>query len=213
MSPATTESKLSSLGLKILSLLEDGEWHDQEDIIEASMYIVPPGEAFRHGQSRSRSVEDRRSQDDIIYSGRRSKAVSMINNLVQNNRVERDGEGRGNPKRLRLIRQVSRIYVLRDENDDLKVIYQSSPAFAVHVIDAWARSTDPAGDAERVKEIFTTLPYRMDGKEEVEKVCRKLMNRLNIEASLKRFEASFEDPIEETPIDENDYENNWGAGG
>jgi hypothetical protein len=185
VSPAQTESKLSSLGLKILSLLEDGEWHPQEDIIDGAMYLIPPGEAFRHGQQKSRSLADRRSQDDIIHSGRRSKTVAMLNNMAQNRRIER--EDRDGEKWVRVQRPVANIYVLRDENDNLQVVFQKDPGFVVHVIDAWARSTDPEGDAERVKQVFETLPYRMEGKEEVQKVCRALINRLNVEAAMRRF--------------------------
>lgn len=194
MSPVQSDSKVSPLGLRILAILDDGEWHDQEEVIEQAMYMIPPGEAFRHGKSISNAIVDRREMDDVIASGRRAKTVSMINNLAQNNRVERLGEkGRNKPKQLRITRQVARVYVIRDSNDDLYVIQQNSPAFALHIIDAWAKSEDPAADAEKIREIYETIPARMQDREKVEEVCRKLMNRLNVDAALQKMMNTYDD--------------------
>lgn len=208
MSPVQSDSKLSALGLKILAILDDGEWHDQEEVIEKAMYMIPPGEAFRHGRAISNAIVDRRDMDDVIASGRRSKTVAMINNLVQNNRVERLGEkGRYKPKQLRITRQVARIYVVRDEHDNLFVVQQNNPAFAVHIIDAWAKSEDPAVDAERIKEIYETIPVRMPDRERVENVCRKLMNRLNVDAAVQRMMTTYQPDFE--PNDSNNPD--WGG--
>lgn len=197
-----SETRLSDLAIRILKALEDGEWHDQEDVIEKVQYLIPPGEAFRIGESIS--VGKNRSMDDIIQSGRRARTVTMINNLLANNRIQRVGEkGRGKPKSLRVTRSVQNVYVVRDRNDNLKVYYQQHPDVVIHVIDQWARSDDPERDSKHIKEVFETIPLRFPNREEVVDACKGLMNRLNVDATLRQLST---DPSV-TPVDYRDSGN------
>lgn len=184
---ARSESRMSSLGLRILAFLEDGEWHDMEDVIYGVQYTIPPGEAFRAGEKVSNATVRTRSNDEIMESGRRSLTVTMVNNLVSNGRVEKvGGKSRTATKMVRLKEKVPQIFVVRDQYGNLSVFPHTDITLAVHVLDAMAPEPDnPEESALAVKQIFDSLPFRMTGKEEVQQVCRYLMNRHNIAAALR----------------------------
>lgn len=186
---ARTEGRLSTLSLRILDVLDDGEWHDYEEVVEAVQYSIPPGEAFRTGREKSAAVVDNRDMDDVIASGRRSTTIGIINNLVGNRRIERNVNTRSNEgKKLRILERVPHVYVVRDENDQIHVfpwVQGGMGQIAIHVLDMKAESADPKAEAAAVKKIFDSLPKRMMGREMVQRACRLLMNRHNVAAALQ----------------------------
>lgn len=193
---AKSETRLSPLALKILAVLDHGEWLDQEDLIEQVQYSVSPGEAYRYAQDTSRADSRTRDMDDMIAAGRRAKTITVLNSMIGTGRVEREGEpGRGKPKKVRLAKRVSHVYVVRDKNDDLHVYSQGTPGVAVHVIDAWAKSMDPAQDSKTLVEVLEGVPASFPNREKVEKALRGLINRLNVDATVKSM-STWDTPID-----------------
>jgi hypothetical protein len=186
---ARSEGRMSTLSLRVLDALSDGEWHDYEEVIEAAQYSIAPGEAYRWGKERSQAAVDTRSMDDIIASGRRSQTVGIINNLVGNKRIERNINGRSNEgKKLRLLQPAPQVYVIRDDDDRIQVytwMQGVSTLVNIHILDLKAQTSNPKQEAESVKKIFDSLPSRMAGKDEIMSACRALMNRHNIAAAMK----------------------------
>lgn len=195
MSPAQTEARVSPLALRILAALDDGEWHNLEDVIDAVQYTIPPGEAFRIGQQPAQARSYRRTQDEIIASGRRGKTVNTINSLVSNGRIERRGSKRSEPKYLRLMRTVPQVYVVREADGTLST-YSAlrGEEVAIHVIDAWRESDNPKEDARAIQEIRDSIPPRMVGASEVKEACRKLINRLKVAEAFHSLRSG-PDPI------------------
>lgn len=181
-------TRLSDLSLRILALLEDGEWHDWEDVIDAVMYTIPPGEAFRYADRKSMAQNDSRTQDEKIAAGRRGKVVEIINNLVTNDRIERESESHRGSKKLRLVEDICPIYVLRQSDGTLTVEKGINENVIVHIIDAWSTGTgDPQEDLKWLKNIEDTLPNRLPGRENVLNTCRQLKNRLNVRRAFTRL--------------------------
>ena len=193
MSPAQSDSKLSNVALRILAVLEDGDWHDLEELVDAVQYTIAPVEAFRFAQDKL-GAETKLNQDDLIASGRRSKTIMILNNLVTSNRVERrGGKGRKDPKYFRLRESVPLVYVVRDAAGNLRTYVHASGSqhVSVHVLDAWATSTDPKSDAATVKDVLHTIPKRMTGRKEIEDVGRTLLNRYNVASVMQQADAAW----------------------
>lgn len=118
--------RASAVSQRILSLLDDGEWHSQSAIAIEAGSIVPPGEALRAAEkSRTENLKMKgskpkarkvpRSTSFLIASGQRSKAVESIHSLTATGRIERrlhEGE-----KQIRLLRKVERLLVLVTEDE------------------------------------------------------------------------------------------------
>lgn len=194
-----TDSRMSPVTLKVLSLLEDGEWHDQEEVIAEAMYIIPPGEAFRIGQKRSSATVDRRSQDEIIASGQRSKTVDTLNSLISNNRVEREGADpthtAAKGKRVRLVEDIPVVYVTRAKDGTLSVHNTNRQRIAVHVIDAQTK-TEPDRVGEELRDlraVFEAIPNRVEGKDRLQAVCRSVLNDLSVRNALVEASREFGD--------------------
>jgi hypothetical protein len=191
VTPVQMDTRMSPLALRILAVLDDGEWRGQNDLIEEVQYTIPPGEAFRIGKQRyAGKGEDRRDMEDVIAAGRRYQTTTIINNLISNGRVERNTTKRNEHKELRLAQRLPQLYVVRDQEGTLKVYDHNGQSISVHVVDAWANSDDPEADAEVVKTIYNSIPVRMQGREEVQAVCRHLMNRYNVAAKMRSFLAT-----------------------
>lgn len=197
------DSRMAPVTLKVLDALADGEWHDQEDVIEAAMYVTPPGEAFRHASKRSNALVDRRSQDEIIASGQRTKAIDSINSLIANGRVERDGADATNTgasgKRIRMIEDMIVVYVCRSKDGAISVHPSKSHKVAIHVIDSMASDTDvdPQAELDVVSKLFEAMPKRIVDKDRLQSVFRELMNDLSIRATFRRAADSlFTEPEE-----------------
>jgi hypothetical protein len=87
-------------GKAIAEQLADGAWHDLEDLLELGMPLVPPGRAFRHGESdRARRRRDgvagpRLTGDRTtsIANGARLIVRKAIRDLVRSGSAERDGD-------------------------------------------------------------------------------------------------------------------------
>lgn len=83
-------------GTKIDELLADGEWHELDELLAASMELVPPGAAYRTGERhrRERRGNDRTvrtTQQGTIAAGRRRTVYDAIRSRVRHGTVERDG--------------------------------------------------------------------------------------------------------------------------
>lgn len=191
MAVQRTGRPLSPLSMKVLDALEDGEFHDREDIIAAVMYTIPPGEAYRHAVSRatSETYKERKSRDEIIAAGRRRWTIDTINSLIANDRVEQEGgKGRHDTKMIRLTKGVYPVYVLR-ESDGALSVQHGLPVdmnVTIHVIDAWAPDDD--ADIDRIKQIEESVPTRLPGRDKVIATCRQLKNRLNVRRAFARLD-------------------------
>lgn len=100
---------------KIVDVLQDGEWHPYEEVMEATSFLVPPGMAWRKaeesrlrhytktGQPPGERVRGNRS--DTIRSGQRYYINHALKALRKSNRIEVEygtQEVRKRPTRIRL---------------------------------------------------------------------------------------------------------------
>lgn len=70
--------------LRVTELLEDGEWHDFEEVLAQLMKLIPPGRALRRTEAMRRyksDAEERQrpfSQERQIASGKRAIAKDAL---------------------------------------------------------------------------------------------------------------------------------------
>lgn len=96
--------KMSPWASRVLELLADGEWHEQERIYHLAAPLVPPGRAFKRGErARLRKRENpdenpKRIKGDSYVSGARMIVVDSVNHMVVAGRLERfEGHLRKSP--------------------------------------------------------------------------------------------------------------------
>lgn len=101
--------------LKILEVIEDGEWWDYDKVLSIVTPLVPPGMAWRHAEStraarykslgRPVAERTRGSREDTIKTGQRAFVRNSINALYANGRIiveYGDQPKRKRPLRIRL---------------------------------------------------------------------------------------------------------------
>lgn len=82
---------------RIVEVLADGEWHRREELIQAAIPLVPPGQAHRAAEKdrvrRSQSpTRVRGDQATAIAAGARRLVDEALRGLVRYGRVWRDGD-------------------------------------------------------------------------------------------------------------------------
>lgn len=161
--------KPSPFTLKIVYALEDGEWHKQEDVIDAVQYTIPPGEAFRISEGRSSANA---TTQEMIEAGRRRKSTQTINSLISNGRVER--RGRGGDAELKLLDGGSSVFVVRTRDGRLIVDqYRATNQVTVYVLDEQSEE-DQRDMANLIEE---ALPPRMARQSEILDVCARIQSK------------------------------------
>jgi hypothetical protein len=185
---------LSTLSLKIMGLLDDGEWHEYGSIVEEAMLVTPPGEAYRIAEKSRTSALRRQGRDpsatprlknveygEIVAFGQRAKATATIHSLCENGRVQkRDINGK---KSLRLIRPTPRMIYLINENGERSLHY-----YAKHVvvteIDLRALTLASKAQLEAKLEELSTFPERFPKVMELRKTIQSMINERNIDRFL-----------------------------
>lgn len=145
--------------VRAADLLEDGEWHDYEQVIRELAKMVPPGRALRHaekirkaaGNGRNKNEdwnppEQRvraRSREQIIATGARSIARSMIHH--KDIEIRHLSDSHKGPKQIRMLRvphsvQVSRLMadngtLFQPETVVAELLRLSGPKAGSHVLD------------------------------------------------------------------------------
>ena len=86
--------------LKVLEILEDGEWHNYKDILSIAAPLVPPAVAWRkaeanretHYRRAGREVKDRQKgeRNDTIKTGQRTYVNTAIRGLARRTRDRGD---------------------------------------------------------------------------------------------------------------------------
>ena len=83
-------------GRAVDAQLADGDWHAVEDVISGAMLVVPPGVAFRAGESnRKRLAPGTRTKggtETSVAAGARSVARKTLTERVRRGTVERQGD-------------------------------------------------------------------------------------------------------------------------
>ncbi len=86
----------SAWGRAVEALLADGEWHPVEDVLAAGIRVVPPGVAYRAGESdRTRKGAGARTKggaETSVASGARGLVRRVLAEQVRRGTVERRGD-------------------------------------------------------------------------------------------------------------------------
>jgi len=102
--------------LKVLDILQDGEWHNFDEIVSECMPLVPPGVAWRKAEKNRQQHYDRqgRPQQDrhygdkntTIQTGQRMLVAIGVRGLARHGRIEVEYQDpslkRKRPSRVRL---------------------------------------------------------------------------------------------------------------
>lgn len=88
-------------GARIDELLADGAWHEREEVIAAAAKAVPPGVAFRKGETHRIRQLGRRGQpgadrhvgtrERSVATGARTLVRDLVNSRIQRGVVEQWG--------------------------------------------------------------------------------------------------------------------------
>jgi hypothetical protein len=164
----TWVSRLTAWNRQIVMLLEDGQWHDQEEVIAATMPTVPPGVALRTVEQRrrnSRSVSPasrvkKKTHSVLVASGQRAKVVEGINSLMSGGRVERVGDPDGS-ERLRLVTKVPVVLVVRD-NGEMTV--SASSDVVLTEVDSEKIGNMTLEELKDLRQKIEILPTRLIGR-------------------------------------------------
>lgn len=170
----THASRMAPWTAKMLALLEDGEWHDREEVVLQSMAVVPPGVALRASEStranagkkdgtgnRKPAPEKRvkrRSHSELVAYGQRIKANEATASLAAAGRIER--KTINGVKMLRSLGVSSRALIVRD-GDDLQ--WSMSTNVFLTVVDSRTLYSKPLEELLELEQALLSHPDRANG--------------------------------------------------
>jgi hypothetical protein len=182
----TWVSRLTAWNRAVVMLLEDGQWHDQEEIIAAAMSTVPPGVALRTTEAARRNSNrdapkarvKKKTHSVLVASGQRSKVIEGINSMMNGGRIERV-EDSGGSKRLRLITKVPTVLIVRDRGE--MTVSASSDVVLVEV-DSEKLGNMTLDELKDLRQKVEILPTRLIGRYHAK-------NMLNVAILMKERDA------------------------
>jgi hypothetical protein len=182
----TWVSRLTAWNRRVVMLLEDGQWHDHEEIVAAAMSSVPPGialrttEAARLNSNRGapKARVKKKTHSVLVASGQRAKVIEGINSMMNGGRIERVENDNGS-KRLRLITKVPTVLIVRDRGE--MTVSASSDVVLVEV-DSEKLGNMTLDELKDLRQKVEILPTRLIGRYHAK-------NMLNVAILMKERDA------------------------
>lgn len=178
-----------------MAILEDGEWHEYNEVVENSMLVVPPGEAVRIAEKARTGAIRRTGREaggrtknteygQIVAIGQRAKTTQTIHAMCNNGRIERrDAEGK---KMLRLIRATPRIIYLIDEQGNRTLNYPSNHILVTEIDMRELRLASKLELESKLMEL-STFPERFPRVTELRHTIQEILARRRIDEMMCQF--------------------------
>jgi hypothetical protein len=191
---------MSPQTMKLLSLLEDGNWHEREDLIVATIPVVPPGIAYRraeknrsynltHREGEPNGIRPRVKQTDasfIIATGARAAATESLASLQANGRVEK--EIRDGKKFYRLIQGTNRVIKLINTDGTTEIFIDPNAVITTIDVVNLMNPTTPIEELEILLKALDTYNGRWPGVKKCKELVRAILNNRNVSKALMVYE-------------------------
>lgn len=172
---------------KLLSELDDGEWHRYLDVKEEIMKMTPPGLAIRQAEEQRRNMTRRRAApakrkvkrttSELIRIGAGSRAIDIINAAVTNRRIEKRKDEDGTIW-LRILKRLPTVLIIHDK-DGTRVATNSE--VSVVEIDTESLKTMPMEELENLRRLVQTIHLRVPEAAEAR-------NLVNVAIALRQYD-------------------------